>query len=146
MSQNIILLSIKPIYVDKIFSGEKTVELRKVIPKALGTGDIVIVYASSPKKCIYGAFSVKKVIKGSPTELSERLIEKACIPPQDYFEYFDGKNYAYAIFIDQKIVFEEQTQLYKLRELLGGFRPPQNFRYLTPSEIALESINIDVLV
>jgi predicted transcriptional regulator len=45
---NILLLSIRPEYANKIFDRTKTVELRRVRPRLLNEGDRVVVYVSSP--------------------------------------------------------------------------------------------------
>ncbi|KHD05821.1 hypothetical protein PN36_04880 [Candidatus Thiomargarita nelsonii] len=43
MSANVVLLSIRPKYAEKIFEHTKTVELRRVRPKHLKNGDLVFI-------------------------------------------------------------------------------------------------------
>ena len=61
MPNEILLISIKPKYAEQIFNGEKTVELRRVKTR-LTTGDLVLVYVTSPKQALIGYFKVEKVI------------------------------------------------------------------------------------
>ena len=46
MSNNV-LLSVRPKYAEKIFERTKTVELRRIRPKLLEEGDLVLLYVSS---------------------------------------------------------------------------------------------------
>ena len=46
MANNAILMSIRPQYANMIFDGTKTAELRRVKPKTLESGDLILVYVS----------------------------------------------------------------------------------------------------
>ena len=61
------LLSIKPEFVEKIFSGEKRFEFRKSAFRQ----DIscVIVYATSPVRRIVGEFEVEEILQAPPRKL-----------------------------------------------------------------------------
>ena len=56
-----VLLSIKPDFVEKVFSGEKKYEFRRVIFKKPEV-NTVVVYASTPVQKVIGEFSVKNII------------------------------------------------------------------------------------
>ena len=56
---SIILMSIKPEYVDKIFSGEKKYEYRKRLCKE--KIDTIIVYSSSPIQKVVGELKIKQI-------------------------------------------------------------------------------------
>jgi len=53
------LISIRPRFAEMIFSGSKTVELRRVCPK-VSVGDLALVYVSSPAMELRGSFEVGK--------------------------------------------------------------------------------------
>ena len=57
---SIILMSIKPEYVNKIFSGEKKYEYRKRLCKE--KIDTIIVYSSSPIQKVVGELKIKQVL------------------------------------------------------------------------------------
>lgn len=61
MPNNILLLSIKPEYADKILAGKKTVELRRVRTR-LEAGDLVLVYVTSPQQNLVASLEVERVI------------------------------------------------------------------------------------
>jgi len=65
MNDTALLLSIKPRYADSIFNGSKTVELRRVRPQ-IGAGGLVMVYVSSPRCSLEGAFEVAEVTARRP--------------------------------------------------------------------------------
>ena len=58
----VFLLSIKPKYGYAILDGKKKFELRKCIGKPINTGDLVVMYFSTPVKAIMGYFIAGKVI------------------------------------------------------------------------------------
>jgi predicted transcriptional regulator len=54
-----------------IFDGNKRVELRRVRPRHLNEGDLILVYATSPEKALLGVLEVEKVVEMSPINFGE---------------------------------------------------------------------------
>ncbi|XGV94915.1 MAG: ASCH domain-containing protein [Leptolyngbya sp. BL-A-14] len=136
MSGRILLLSIRPKYADKIFGGIKEVELRRTRPR-LCEGDLVIVYASSPKKALIGTFEVERIIQKPLNELWREVQGKASISYEDFCCYYEGLSVGCGIFLDNTHYFNKPIELERLRREWDNFRPPQSYRYLKPSEINL---------
>jgi len=128
-----LLISVHPKYVEKIFAGEKTVELRKVRPK-LTRGDVVLVYASSPTMALVGGFEVERVIETSPLALWGKVKKSAGITKEEFLNYYHGSSNAYGIFIKKPWYFENPLALQNLRKKLAGFHPPQSYRYVSMQE------------
>jgi len=99
-----ILLSIKPEYTEKIFSGEKKYEFRKQKPKQII--EMVIIYECHPSKNIVGWFNVKRIISGSPKEIWVKCKNSGGIEKEDYFNYCNGKKIIYALQIDRTFQFD----------------------------------------
>ncbi len=146
MRANSILLSIKPVYAHKIFTGKKTVELRKKLPKDMQKGDLVIVYISSPQKNIYGAFTVKKIIVLPINKLWNKVYKKAGINKNDFFEYFYLQEYGYGIVIDNYWRFPEPIKLQELKYHDDTFNIPQSYRYLKDSDYELIQTEFGILL
>lgn len=89
-----ILMSIKPKYSEKIFSGDKKYEFRRKVSKL--HVDRIIVYSSSPDKKIIGEVEVIKVVSKPINELWKLTKKFAGISYEDYEEYFYGCDVAYA--------------------------------------------------
>ncbi|WP_319558302.1 ASCH domain-containing protein [Thiomicrorhabdus sp.] len=120
-----VLLSIKPEFADKILSGTKKFEFRKVIFKAKEVRSIVI-YSSSPVRKVIGEFDISEIFEMDPRELWERTSEFSGIE-KDYFdEYFDGKETGFAIEVGS---FKKYKKPLNLKDL-GVSSPPQSFCYL----------------
>ena len=139
MPANILLLSIKPEYAAKIFSGEKTVELRRVRTR-LTQDDIVLVYVSSPSKALVGLFEVEKIIQ-EKIELQQDIknywnlvYEKAGISSQDFEKYYQGASFFVGIFLRNPKKFDVSVNLENLRQQIPEFTPPQSYRYLKQQE------------
>lgn len=121
-----ILLSIKPEYVSRIFSGEKRFEFRKSIFRDPTVNEIYI-YATSPVKMIVGKFGIKDIHEETPTELWKDTHEFAGIGKEAFFTYFRGRERGYAIEIMDVTEFSSPIDP---RETIKDFVPPQSFVYL----------------
>jgi predicted transcriptional regulator len=116
---------IKPIYSERIFSGEKTFELRKKLPNS----DVayIIVYSTVPVGKVVGYAKVKALHKKSLGELWDMVSRHAGISEQDYRAYFDGADCACAIEIESVKRF---VRPFPVSEISSGFIIPQSFCYL----------------
>ena len=135
MTPNILLLSIQPQYAEKIFKGEKSVELRRTRPRHLRSGDLILVYIPSPERLLFGVVEVDKVVEDAPRKLWSIVKNKAGISYRDFKDYYKGTSTGFAIFISQPISFDSPIGLEKLRQKWVGFRPPQCYRYLKEKEL-----------
>jgi len=78
-----VLISIKPKYVEKIISKEKTYEFRRNIFKK--EVEKVVIYSTSPEKKIIGYFKSNSIIKDCPKNLWDNFSEEAGINEEDFF-------------------------------------------------------------
>lgn len=119
-----ILLSIKPKYVKKIFSGEKKYEYRRRIAKK--TVDRILIYETAPTKAIVGEVSVDKLLSLTPDKLWERTQPFAGISKKEFDDYFSGleKSNAYRLFDARR--YHDAVELSEY----GLVCPPQSFCYL----------------
>lgn len=129
-----VLLSIRPEYAKKIFSGDKTVELRRKCPR-VKNGDLVLVYVSSPIKALIGAFRVDDVITKPPVELWEKVKNKAGITLNEFNSYYDGASVGHGIYFSEVWRLPAPLELEKIRELIPGFHPPQVYQYLSQNGV-----------
>lgn len=120
-----ILLSIKPEFVKKIFSGEKKYEFRKVAFKNKNVENVVI-YASKPISKIVGEFSIEKVIQDNPRKIWERTKKYSGVDEKFFKDYFKGKDKGYAIEVKKCKEYSTPLSL----EEFGINYAPQSFVYL----------------
>lgn len=124
-----VLLSIKPEFVEKIFSNDKTVELRKRIPNLI-EGDELLIYASAPVMAIVGAVEVTRVVQQAPDDLWRMVRAHAAVGRDFFAEYYQDHSTAYGIFLGRTQLYNRECSLPKLRKSWPGFVPPQNYRYI----------------
>ena len=141
MNESAILLSVKPRYATKIFTGEKNIELRRVLPKKIANNSLVIVYASRPLKKIIGLFRVKRVQTFEVKKINKNLLLSACIDKEEAFRYFHNKKYGQAIYIGDKWRVSERSLKFRFKKN-RKFKAPQSFYYLDINEIDLTGSNI----
>ena len=123
-----LLLSIKPRFADAIFSGEKLFELRKVKPR-IEANDLVLVYVTSPRCSLEGAFKVGSVIEMPPEKLWSRVKDSCALSKTEFLRYYEGKEIGYAISIADAWQLETSRNLADLRS--QAIIPPQGYRYLS---------------
>jgi len=132
---NAIFLSIRSKYVSKIFEGTKTVELRRVRPKYIAKGALVLIYVPSPVQSLVGAFKVNRAVEMPLKELWEAVHDRAGITREEFDVYYEGTSTGVAIFFSEARNLPHPIELRDLKESVG-FQPPQGFRYATASELA----------
>lgn len=125
-----VLLSIRPEFTEKIFSGEKLYEFRKQKPKErIGK---VLIYESRRSRKILGWFSIRTIHSGSPEEIWERCKCQSGIEKESYLVYCNGKTVIYAIEIDQIFRFDQPMNP---NDIIPDFKPPQNFVYVSDDAV-----------
>lgn len=119
------IISIKPIYVERIKNRTKKFEYRKKgILKAV---DKVYIYSTSPVKKIIGYFEYSDCLSGDVNLIWAQTCSDAGISEVDYIEYFKNHKVAYAFKLDKLVLFEDAIDPYKV---LTRFHPPQSFCYI----------------
>ncbi|MEC4886263.1 MAG: ASCH domain-containing protein [Scytonema sp. PMC 1070.18] len=137
MLPNILLLSIRHKYASMIFDGGKQVELRRVRPRHLDEGDLILVYVTSPEKALVGVLEVEKVVDMVPEKLWQIVKDKAGISYENFQKYYENASIGFAIFLRKTLTFDSPVKLEILKEKWVDFRPPQCYRYLKDREINL---------
>lgn len=126
MTGKALLLSLKPRFADAIFLRTKRVELRRVRPR-LSAGDLVLVYVTSPRCSLEGAFEVERVLEAKPAALWGHVAHNAGVTRAEFMQYFQGSSMAFGIVIRRVWRFAPLS-LSTLRK--AKIRPPQSYHYL----------------
>ena len=129
-----ILLSIKPEFADKIFSGIKRYEYRKSAFKRTEV-TIVMVYSTMPVGQIIGEFDIEEVLCQDPLDLWHSTQDYAGIDEDFFLEYFRGKEQAIAFKIGNVRLYEKPINP---KDADASFVPPQSFRYI-PSHFGMNT-------
>ena len=128
---SIILMSIKPEYVDKIFSGEKKYEYRKRMCKE--KIDRIIVYSSFPIQKIVGELIIKRVLYDKKSKIWNKTNRYGGITKTKYDKYFENCNYAVAYEIEKAILYDKQKDLKDFNVKMA----PQSYVYITNKVVKL---------
>ena len=122
---SIILMSIKPEYVDKIFSGEKKYEYRKRLCKE--KIDTIIVYSSSPIQKVVGESKIKQVLYDKKTIIWNKTNRYGGITKPKYDKYYENCDYAVAYEIEKTVLYDKQKDLKDFNVRMA----PQSYVYIT---------------
>ena len=128
----IALFSIKPEFVEKIFSGEKKFEYRKSIFK--NKVDKIVVYSTKPVGMIVGEFNVSEVLEDNPNAIWDKTNPFAGIKKAFFDRYFKNRKKCYAINIGHNQLYEKAINPHDVFE---SFSPPQSFRYLSEEDYSI---------
>lgn len=128
-----LLLSLKPVYADLVFSGLKTAELRRWIPRDMKGRDVFI-YVSSPERVLRGGFTVADVWQGTPDDVWDRVKDLALVDTDTYKAYYEGRSKAFALSIADAWEHKHPLTLEDLRDKFENFVVPQSWRYLRDCE------------
>ena len=120
-----ILLSIKPVYAEKIYSGKKKFEFRRKIPNRIP--ETIWIYESAPVSMLTGMMECLGVLTLPKDALWNATAEKAGIGCEGFIRYFDGLEKANAYVIGRTWKFSKPMPLNQL----GFIRPPLDYRYVT---------------
>ena len=129
-----LFFSVKPTFADLLLSGEKTVELRRVRPRATA-GTLAIVYASTPVRAVLGTCTVADIGEEHPSVIWSLHGPRTGLRWQEFNEYFLGQGSAVAITVIAPRRLGEPVPLRVLRAEPFGFSPPQSFRYITGRQV-----------
>lgn len=127
--QRDIVLSVKPLYSEKILSGQKTVELRRRFPVSAPSSTLAYIYSTSPVKAMVGTASIRDVLKLPVEQIWTEFESAAFIERQNFDKYFDGLDHGFALVFDNVKAFSRLLPLSELRKKFG-FEPPQSFLYV----------------
>lgn len=120
-----VILSIKPEFVEKIFSGEKQYEYRKILFKQ--KVDTIYIYASRPVSKIVGEFKIDDIVYDTPENIWEMTKLQSGVTKKFFDKYYKGKDKAVALKIKDCKEYEEEVNP---ESLIPDFRVPQSFIYV----------------
>ncbi len=125
---NAILLSIKPVFAEKILSGEKKFELRKSIPRQeVGR---VYLYVSGGQG-IVGCFEIAEIIS-KPIDELWRSTGDSGTSRERFYKYFSGRSLGHAISVLNPVRFAAPIFPDDIRSVESKFTAPQGFIYIEP--------------
>ena len=129
-----LLLSLKPRFAELVFTGEKTVELRRRIASTV-KGREVFIYVSSPVRMIRGGFRIADVWSSDPETVWGEVASRAGVAKAEYDAYYEGCGIAHALAVSDVWAHEAPVEIEGVRTELPDFRPPQSWRYARGREL-----------
>jgi len=124
LSRKNIILPIKPLYANKILSGEKKYEYRKKLCK--DSIDKIYIYATSPVKKIIGEVKVLQKLNQEKKVLWEISKEESGVSREEFFKYFQKTEIGCAYYLGEVKKYNEPLTL----ESIGIKYTPQSYVYI----------------
>ena len=125
-SERMVVLSLKPRFAEAILAGDKTVELRRTVPKIV-VPTLALLYATTPVRALLGTCIVTDVRSADLAVLWREYGSRSALRYHEFQQYFDGVSTGTALALAQPQAFDRRIPLQDLRAKPRGFRPPQRF-------------------
>lgn len=119
-----ILIPIKSEYADKILSGSKKYEYRKIKPKR--KVDKMIIYSTYPIMKVVGEVEVIGIIEDNIHNLWESTNQYSGISKDKFYKYFNKRDVGYAYKLGKVIKYDKPKELFEI----GINYVPQSFIYI----------------
>ena len=126
-----ILISINPVYVEKILANEKTVEFRRRFNKDYVGGSFAI-YGTEPIKSVIATATIAAVVKESVTNLWKYYEKSGGVSKSAFDKYFQGSLTGYAILLGQIKKIDTPFALKDLKSI--GLTAPQSYQTITEKQ------------
>ncbi len=136
-----VVMSFKPVYAHEIVDGVKDCEVRTYF-SPLSSGDVVLIYSSSPEKAFIGEFVISNVITGYSKDIALYLRSKCKMFDEINWRFFNER-YALSrrrlilLEIGDVIRYRRSVSLYEVRRYVTTFRPPMSYVYVDYSFVKL---------
>lgn len=125
------LMSIKPIYVEKILSGKKRYEYRKIPCKK--KIEKILIYSTTPIMKVVGEVEVIDVLRDTPYRIWEETKMYSGTSKEFFDQYFDDRQIAIAYVLGKVTEYETPRNLTDF----GIKTAPQSFVYLEGKNITI---------
>lgn len=122
-----VIFSLQRVYVDRLLSGNKCVELRRRAP-SLDSGTRVWLYSKVPHGEVVGVGVLEEVETDNPVNLWKKYSQCAGLTQEEFFSYFAGVELGAALIFYSVARLRRPIPLSQLKKLEANFHPPQFFR------------------
>jgi predicted transcriptional regulator len=124
---NRLLISMKPIFAERILLGSKLIEIRKRF-SGKWTGCRAVLYSSRPVSALVGEATVNSVTHGSPAEVWSNFHQHLGCSHKEFQTYVGSAETISAIHLKDIIPYDTPLGLNEMSHLLNQqLRPPQSF-------------------
>ena len=122
-----LLLAIKPEFVNRLLSGEKTIEIRRRF-HGRWRGARVALYASSPDRALVGEATIDNVETASPSEIWDSHREQIGCSLEELRAYSGEATEIFAIELRDIVPYAARMPLCQVEYLLEeDLKPPQSY-------------------
>lgn len=127
MAHESILISINPVWIEKILSNKKKIELRRRPPK-LTHPTLAVLYATAPISSIVGTCIFSEIISDSIENFWKNSGAFTGCTKGEFLKYFSGCKRATGLVIQKPVKKNKTVPLQEMRR--RGITPPVSWRWL----------------
>lgn len=122
-----LVVSIRPSHAEAIFSGRKSVEVRRNFPSKW-KGNRLGIYATKPLAQLMGEATIADVQQSDPADIWERFGDRIGATREEFSSYTEGADCVSALLLDHVCAYSYPIPLAQVQTLLDApLRPPQSY-------------------
>lgn len=141
-----LILSIQPKYMDKIVSGEKTVEIRRSF-STKWLGSKAALYSTSPNKEIIGYTTLRNIVYDTPENIWNKYSQELGVDKNTFDQYVENKGKIYAIELDDTKKYLNGIPISQIEGILKKeLHIPQSHISINVAEDWYKGISISTLL
>jgi len=141
-----LLMSIEPVFADRILRGEKKVEIRRRFSRKW-IGRTVRLYSSAPMQSLVGDAKIGNVVSGTPEEIWNTYAPFIGCTKIEYDNYTTSLRQVYAILLSEVRPYIEAIPLSQLSHLIDAdLVPPQSYCAIEKSKSWTEALSLATLL
>jgi predicted transcriptional regulator len=127
-------MAIKPRFADLIISGKKVVEVRRG-GSTIKTGDVLVLYSSSPERTVRATCAVRSVEIQSVRSALSAMNRETGLTKEELRDYLTGADKVTLLGIESVFCLAHPITLKELRRGNKRMVIPQSYRFLNTREI-----------
>ena len=141
-----LVMSLKPKFARAIFSGKKSVEIRKVF-SLNWEGLCVVIYASAPDQVLLGQARIQSVVKGVPERIWGTFGSNIGGAKEEFDSYVGSAKEVYAISLADPVSFQTDIPLVQVSHLVReNLKPPESYHALAKNEKWAKAVSVAALL
>lgn len=138
-----LLMSVKPEFAERIFSGDKRIEIRRAAMATKWVGQRVAIYATRPICALVGEATIQSVERGVPAQFWEKYQSELGCNKEQFDQYTAQSVSITAIRLQEVRSYREAVPMTQIAQLLGNQpRPPESTCSLSNNKAWAQAVSV----
>ena len=141
-----LIMSMSPVFAERIFSGHKTVEVRRRF-STKWIGSRAVVYASSPSRNLLGEALIANIVADDPNRIWNTFENALGCSREEFEQYVGDSPEVYAIVLDRIVPYLHPIPITQLEFMLQKeIHPPQSYCTTSGNQVWSQAVSLAAIL